>query len=261
MSDVSSPGLRLDFGSLPLVEVAVRITFSQPLELKFATINHVAEKLQRDFPTLAEPQVFEIPPGISAQVELGPGTLVGAIYSGNPHGIIVTVQAQLVVARWLKQVQSNAPDYPRYPALRGALWQAIDALTEATNESPLPIAVSNMSYVNFLTMSPSEPVLATYFSELVHVRAVLHAQSLHKVEASWREPDDVDLRFMLEQVTAKDDVEGFRLTTAAGQRLAAEASPRDRLDALHTRLQAFFHDVLSEHAKKEWALTLPAVAQ
>ncbi|MGH8520290.1 MAG: hypothetical protein ACREU9_02350 [Gammaproteobacteria bacterium] len=260
MSNRTTPRVRLEFANLPLVEVAVRATFSQPLELKFAIINRVAERLRPDFPILAEPERFELPPGVSGQVEFGPGTLVGAIYSGNQHGIIITVQSQVIVARWLKQVQPSAPAYPRYSALRDALWQAFDALTDASNGARPPIVVTNMSYVNFWAMSPSEPVLAKYFSELVHVRAAVNSQALHKLEASWRERDDVDLRFTLEQVTAKmeeRDVEGFRLTTAAGQRLAASANPQEKLDFLHDRLQIFFREVLSEHAKTEWALTSP----
>ena len=260
MSNRTTAGVRLDFANLPLVEVAVRAAFSQPVELKFAIINQVAERLRSDFPILAEPERFEVPPGVSGEVRIGPLNLVGAIYSGNQHGIIITVQSQLIVARWLKQVQPSAPPYPRYSALRDALWQAFDALVDACNGACPPIAVTNMSYVNFLTMSPSEPVLAKYFSELVHVRAAENSQALYKLEASWRERDDVDLRFTLEQVTAKmdeRDVEGFRLTTAAGQRLAASANPQETLDSLHDRLQIFFRDVLSEHAKTEWALKSP----
>lgn len=260
MSNRTTAGVRLDFANLPLVEVAVRAAFSQRVELKFAIINRVAESLRSEFPILVEPDRLELPPGISGPVEFGSGTLAGASYSGNQHGIIITVQSQLIVARWLKQIQPSPPPYPRYSALRDALWQAFDALTDAINGARPPIAVTNMSYVNFLTMSPSEPVLAKYFSELVHVRAAVNSQALYKLEASWREQDEVDLRFTLEQVAARmeeRDVEGFRLATAAGQRLAASANPQENLDSLHDRLQIFFRDVLSERAKTEWALTSP----
>ncbi len=253
-------GVRLDFAKLPLVEVAVRAAFAERVELKFTIINRVAESLRPDFPILAEPERFEIPPGVSGRMEIRTGNLEGALYSGNQHDIIITVQSQLIVARWLKQIQPGAPPYPRYSVLRDALWQAFDALVGACNGACPPIAVINMSYVNFLTMSPSEPVLTKYFSDLVHVRAAENSQALYKVEASWRERDDVDLLFTLEQVTAKmdeRDVEGFRLTTAAGQRLAASTDPKEKLDTLHDRLQIFFRDVLSEDAKAEWALKSP----
>ena len=114
-----------------------------------------------------------------------------------------------------------------------------------------------MSYVNFLQIAHDQPVLRRYSSERARVEVANGARKIHKVETSWQEPDGVGLRFSLEQVTATVDaakVEGFRLTTAAGQRLVEGGSEGEALDVIHDRLQIFFLDILSADAKAEWDL-------
>jgi uncharacterized protein (TIGR04255 family) len=240
------------------VEAAVRVSFETSLKLTFAIINRVADQLRHQFPILEEPAAFEGTPGVKGpSVTLGPGQILGAVYTGNPDGLVITLQGQVIVARWLKQTRKGAAEYPRFPALRSAVWQAVDAFKGACGGQLPRIVVANMSYVNFLGVGHAEPVLSRYFSDLAQVKATQDARQIHKVEVSWAESDAVDLRYDLEQVTAKvgdETVEGYRIKTAAGSRLPEGADAKQALEQVHHRLQFFFKSLISDYAKEEWQL-------
>ena len=258
MAGSQKGSLRLDFGNLPLVEAAVRVSFESPSPLTFGIVNEVHRRLREKFPQVSEPKQIEVAPGISgATVAFGPGHISGVVYTGNAEGLIIAIQNQVVVARWHKQVANDAPEYPRFPALSEALWRAVDALASArTGESP-PIVVVNMSYVNFVRVAETDNVLQTYLSERAQVGAAANARRIHKVEVSWQETESVDLRFNLERVTAQggdESVEGYRLTTAAGTHLGDAQKEKQGLDAIHDRLQTFFVSLISDRAKTEWQL-------
>ena len=259
-------GLRLDFDNLPLVEAAVRVSFESPVELTFSIVNGVHEHIgDNDFPQVSEPQQLEAPPGVGeSAVALGPGKISGVVYMGGPQGLAVTLQSQVVVARWVKQVADESPPYPRFPALRDTAWKTVEAFAGVCQRATLPVAAVNMSYVNFLKTDDAAGVLKTYFSRLAQVQATERAAHIHKVEFSWREHDGTDLRFRLEKVTAQvgdEAIDGYRLTTIAGIRLTQPSDDsNEKLEHVHDRLQVFFRDLISEQAKKEWKLREPADA-
>lgn len=250
--------LRLNFGNLPLVEAVVRASFAKPLELKFSAITDVHNKLKDAFPQITESKVYEPAPGMTEEtVRIGPGHITGVVFAGNPAGLQSTLQSRVAVVRWVKQLISEAPTYPRFPALRTALWQVVEAVKAAYGLESLPIAVVNLSYVNFIRVTDFSTVLTRYFSELVHVRATENAEEIRKLEVSWRE-HGIDLRFQLEKVSAtfgEDVVDGCRLTTIAGMYVPTpDGDEKETLEEVHTRLQVFFRDVISKRAKKEWQL-------
>ncbi len=258
MAANSNQRIRLDFANLPLVEVCARVSFESPVTLTYATVNGVYDRLRSSFPALTEPTRFEAPPGIEdAALAVGPGKITGAVYTGHSQGLNITLQGQVIVARWVKRVGDEVSEYPRFPVLSQALWDALQAFREVAAGQVSRIVVANMSYVNFLRIRHSAPVLSRYFSDLAQVRATQNAKEIHKTEVAWSESDGVDLRYRLEQVTAKvadEKVDGYRLTTAAGTRLDTGADVTRTLDVVHNRLQLFFRDLISDEARKEWQL-------
>ncbi|MCH8806692.1 MAG: hypothetical protein IH986_11460 [Planctomycetes bacterium] len=247
----------MDFGNLPLIEAAVRASFHGSVPLSYDIVNLVADRLKPTFPQLAEPKQIEIAPGAGpSPAEFGPAFLPGAVYSGHVAGLTLSLHPQVIVSRWVKQF-GRGERYPRYPALRDALWSAVEAFREASGDKYPGTAIVNMSYVNFLPSSDAESVLKTYFSDQVQVGAMGSARRVRKLEASWSESDDLDVRFAIEQVTARlaDSVtEGYRLTTAAGLRLAESLDAKSALEKIHEVLQEFFLVLINDHAKKEWQL-------
>lgn len=249
--------LRLDFGNLPLIEAAIRASFAQTVDLKFAAVNKVHERLRDSFPHVTEPQHHEVAPGVTEHVEIRPGVITGVVFAGNPEGLRIVLQRRVAVVRWVKQFISEAPAYPRFPALRAPLWKVIDAVKDACEFDSFPIAVVNVSYVNFIHVTDFSSVLRDYFSSLVHVKATDRAEEIPKIEVAWRE-EGIDLRFRLEKVSAtlgEETMEGCKLTTVAGMRVPpTDGDAPTTLETVHARLQMFFRDVISDRAKQEWQL-------
>jgi uncharacterized protein (TIGR04255 family) len=258
--------LRLDFKSLPLIEAAVRASFNGPRALTYTLVYSIAQELGGSFPSLEEPKQLEVAPGTGeTPFTIGPGYLSGAVYTGNKHGLSVSVQPQVIVARWTKHPHPGManPDYPRFPAVRDALWTTVEAFRKGCGDEYPGISVVNMSYVNFVPSGDSAGFLKTYFSSESQLHVMDKAKQVRKLEAGWSEGDDLDVRFAVEQATARmpDGVTaGYRLTTAAGLRLGESVDAKSGLETVHYRLQEFFLELISEQARTEWKLEEPAHA-
>ncbi len=250
--------MRLDFDNLPLVEAAARVSFVPPIPLTFSMINAVHDTIKDEFPRLATPSRFEAAPGIGTRtVTISPDQLVGVVYTGNARGLSIGLQQDVIIARWQRSISEPGVAYPRFPGLRKILLQTIDAVRAAATPEALTAVVVNMSYTNFIEAPVTADALRDYFSRTVHVEALADADTVNKLELAWRE-GDTDLRFCLENVTAKlgdTTSDGFRLTTVAGQVLErANADTPHGLNAVHQRLQLLFTELISEQAKLQWGL-------
>ncbi|MCH8149248.1 MAG: hypothetical protein IH987_14905 [Planctomycetes bacterium] len=250
----TNPGL--EFDNLPLVEAAVRASFNGPSALTYSLINAIATTLKSSFPQLTESKQFEAVPGAGQfQAEIGPAYLPGAVYAGHTSGITLSVQPQVIVARWVKHPSLNEQKYPRFGELRRALWNAVEAFRKASGNEFPGIAVVNMSYVNFIPASDPSAVLKTYFAEKTRLGAMDSARQVRKLEAAWSNDDNLDVRFSLEQATAKLPAgveQGYRLTTAAGLRMVESVDAKAGLEVVHDTLQTFFLELISQQAKDEW---------
>jgi uncharacterized protein (TIGR04255 family) len=250
---------RLDFGKLPLIEAAVRATLSAKVPLTYAIVDAIRQRLAPSFPTLTEPQQLEVAPGVGQVIlESGPSYLPGAVFTGHARGLSVSVHPQVVVARWVKQYIPAQTTYPRYSQLRDAIWDAVEAFRQGVGDGGFPaISVVNMSYVNFLPVE-GPATIRSYLSDEANLPALNRARQIRKHEAAWSEEDSLDVRFALEQVTAKlggDRLsEGYRLTTAAGFRLAESIDAKSGLERVHDKLQDFFLMLISSRAIEEWEL-------
>lgn len=250
--------LRLDFDNLPLVEAAVRASFNGSKPLTYTLVNLVAHELGQLFPRLEEPKQLEVAPGSGeTQIAIGSAYLPGAVYAGHKDGLSVSVQPQVIVSRWVRHPSLQNPNYPRFAALRDALWIAVEAFRKGCGDEYPGIGVVNMSYVNFVASRDPAGFLKTYFSPDSQLRAMDQAQQVRKLEASWSEGDDLDVRFAIEQAAAnlpEGVTPGFRLTTAAGLRFGASQDAKTGLERVHDRLQEFFLKLISKRAKVEWKL-------
>lgn len=250
--------LRLDFDNLPLVEAAVRASFNGPLALTYSLVNSIAQELQPSFPRLQAAEQVEVAPGKSGtQIEFGPGCLPGALYTGHESGLSVSLQPDVIVARWAKHPGLQQSPYPRYGKLRDSLWMAVEAFRKATGDDYPGIAVVNMSYLNFIPVPDPASVVKTYFSDEAQLQAMENAQQVRNLEAGWNRDDDVDVRFAVVQGTAKlpeGPTPGYRLTTAAGLRLGEALDAKSGLESVHDVLQELFVNLISEQAKREWEL-------
>lgn len=248
----------LNFGKLPLVEVAVRATLGAYTTLTYRIVNAVGADLRSEFPDLREPTQLEVAPGVSEfQAELSLALLPGAVYSGNKLGLSISLQRRVVVVRWARNPLSPEPNYPRYDALRKPLWTCVNSLRNAIGDDFPPIVVVNMTYVNFIHTEAPSSVVTDYFSESVRLKQMDSALEVRKLEGAWSQPGGSDVRFALEQAIANlpdGPKKGYRLTTGAGLNLEPSADPSSGLNKIHDELQDFFVKLLSDRAKTEWQL-------
>jgi hypothetical protein len=248
---------RLDFGKLPLLEAAVRASLTSPVALSYAIVGAIGRDLEPGFPAIAEPTQIEVVPGGPSKFELGIGTLPGAVFAGHEKGLMVSVHPQVVISRWLRQFGPQEKPYPRFSLLSETLWKTVDALGRAAGKDLPPLAVVNMSYVNFVREPHSAAGIRHYLSGRAQLGVMEGARQTRKLEAAWGEPDGIDLRFSVEEVSAKlgdEVIDGYRLTTAAGKRLAGTVNARTDLESIHERLQSFFLELISDSAKQDWQL-------
>jgi uncharacterized protein (TIGR04255 family) len=250
---------RLDFGNLPHIETVVRATLKSSVNLTYSLVNSVAEKLSGSFPVLSEPKQFEMPPGDEPRPEqFGLGAaLPGAVYTGDPTGLSVSLHAQVIVCRWTKYSGPGASPraYPHFESVRDGLWNTIDAVKEITGQDFPGLLVVNMSYVNFIEVDAD--AIQSYLSDDFRLSSMKDAKDVSKLEASWRHDSDADIRFAIERATAifpSGPVNGYRLTTVAGSYLDDKADAHSRLDDLHSLLGKFFLSLISKRAKQEWQL-------
>lgn len=258
MSEARSGGLRLDFGpKLPLIEAAVRLTLSDPIDLTFRLIFDLHEGLKSEFPDLDQvSEGLDPSPGISEQFQITPASIHGTVFAGHRDGISIKVQQHLLAVRWRRGFGESGPDYPRFDALNDALWRVVRILEEVRSK-PAPIVVVNMSYANFVTVSDRGSVIRDYFAPATNISIADGATLMHKFEGSWREGDRIDVRFLIQSSKTEVDgekVDGFNLTTAAGSVIDEPMRAPDTLVGIHGRLQTFFKELISDRAKDEWEL-------
>lgn len=246
--------VRLDFQNLPLLESAARISFAAPNKIALQNAVDLLERLgNRGEWSVSQPDRFEVPPGIDgAEIDVSSSFVL----SNLDIGLAVTVQKQLIAARWSKSISPGNP-YPRYAALRDTLWRTVDALT-VMGALHSQVAVVNLLYVNFVHARSNESVLSDYFSSKVQVPVFQNAVSLQEYRLAWRSACEIDLRLEVAAAEVRfgpDIFNGYRLVTAGGNRLSGTMDARGELDRVHDSLQEMFRDVLSERAKSEWSLT------
>ncbi len=56
--------MTLDFGKLPLIEVAARVAFQAPIALTYEAVYAIHNRMKDQFPSVSTPNQIEIAPGI-----------------------------------------------------------------------------------------------------------------------------------------------------------------------------------------------------
>jgi len=241
----------LEFDKLPLVEAAVRFSFDKSLQADFRTARAVLDKLPK-FNNLDLPSQIELPPGIQQPaLVVGPNVPSAFSLTGHEEGITLTLQPQLLAARW--QRTRDSADYPRYGALRESLNDLFKAMPEPT----APVAVVNIVYVNFIpTKDPGSRFIEKYFADIAQVGLFKSAPKVQQFTAAWRASATIDLRVDLRHAT-RNSADGQRLLTAAGSRIQPGDNAFSRLDEVHDELQRCFLELISDDAKAEWSYSEP----
>jgi hypothetical protein len=244
----------LEFKNLPLVEVSVRAFFADHVPLNLAVLQGVAAALGGQFSRFADQEVPEPTPVKLSSVITG-AKIGGFRLEGNDLGIEASVQTHLITAQWLRRFGEGARPYPRFGGLRDSLWAVTDAVTAHVAERPPVIKAVNILYANFIPSGGASfhDVLGRYLADDARVGVGRDAARFHDLNVSWRSKDGIDQRFFVCS-GEHGELKGYVLGTVAGAEVAEQSPPRILLELVHDRLQAFFRELISVDAKKEWGL-------
>ncbi len=242
--------MKLDFSNLPLIEAAIRFSFTNPLALGFEQMFKLAE-LARPGYAASDLTTRELPPGqnVINLLPVGPGMLF------QKDGTRVLLQSDMLATRWIRSGLPGGQDYVRYPTLKAAAEEFFAHLTAVCGARP-SVSVVNMVYVNFIRPDDGDMTIHDYFEKNVFPRRISAASRVYSVQESWREPDSVDLTLDLQEATIKQgeqEFQGYRFATAGGFR-PEPGEEMAALDRVHERLQEFFNELLTNRAKTWWAL-------
>jgi uncharacterized protein (TIGR04255 family) len=247
--------MTLEFERLPLVEAAVRFSYTTPFEMSYELFLSLSSSLGETFTGPFELPNFETPPGIAELSMPIPPKLSGAMFREVETGIRVLVEPQLALVRWLHSPTPPVRPYPRYTHLRTIADRMLQALANSSAAWLKPTVV-NMVYVNFLTedvsLMPTEFLKDNAFPPEFRGK-----EQYNTFEIGYRDTDGADITIDVKSAYQRihgGEQPGYRFATASGVRPVGAAVPLQSADMVHEKLQNLFVNLISERAKEAWGL-------
>lgn len=253
----------LEFRNLPLIEVAIQISFQKPAELSVSRIMELRARLEERFSVAGDLTRYDVPPGGGAVFSFDPTALSGVQFSGHENGVLLSVQPQLLTVRWLKRFREQVKPYPRFPVMLETLEWSLDHVLNVLAEAEIQPAIANVRYLNFVRTNELRPtdILNRYFVSDVWTDLLTKAEAIQDFNVAWKETSDLEVRLHIQRTQsiqrsqAQDEqvtIPGFLLTTVAGRKYGSADDTPSLLRLLHSRLQSFFEEIISDKAKDEW---------
>jgi uncharacterized protein (TIGR04255 family) len=243
------------FANLPLVEVACRFSYREPLPVGLTFFSDLADALRtRGFGTLNDLQRIEEVPGLVLAPEIRIGTPMpasGASYTGKPQGVSLNFQRHVVSVRW--NGEGGSSQYPGFvggilPSCQAA-FEAIDSVVAGRSHPD----VGNMYYVNRI------PVDADFtwseIERLLSIGTIPLAQSsmlVHGLNLNVRRKDGVDYRVEIELIDQESEQRAMVLVNTAGSGIGPNDDPLRKTESLHSVLIEEFEKMLTEEAVSRW---------
>jgi uncharacterized protein (TIGR04255 family) len=251
----------LEFGDLPLIEVAARIALDKELpDFKLAKLFKLKQALEKEFPIVEETPLFEMAAPPVKPPKLAPGTLIAVNFIADPPDVRVTVQPNLIKWAWTRTFEKNTNrflDYPRYKRLR----EELSILAELTGNIFCGCALEakslNMGYTNFISTKgkTANETSERYLARNINSEIMGSSPTVHEISLNWRTSKGLDRKLHFaagHSDFGSEQVEGYVLTTNVGGFVASGKDPIALLDEVHLDLQDFFLNIISDQAKKEW---------
>lgn len=228
--------------------------------MRYSLLQELTKGFESDglFHVISELTEIEAAPGINAPAQFVWGQPHGAKFINEKSGLSFVLQPNVLALRWTYSEHGGA--YPQFESLLGTFKVVASRVARVflPDQDGLPVAVTNMVYINFIKPSNMGKVLSEYFNENAAVGILKNAKIVNVVDVSWREEEDpLDLRFELRRIGVRREEtieEEFKLATAAGLILSEGADKWDAVCKVHERLLQLFEGILSEKAKTDWGM-------
>jgi uncharacterized protein (TIGR04255 family) len=243
----------LRFSNIPLQQVEMRLYFSgkHSISLTYRLIVHFYGLFKDRFPELLEPDNIETNRASEHSVKLGLLAPLGVIYANPDDGLCLKVQANMIKLEWNRQ-GADGPEYPGFEGLLVELRNVVETFETELGYS-LPVRICNMTYTKIILgpQGPGEDLLAKYYADGIWGTPVMRSHVFHEAQIGWRTESTVDLRLQVQYGSA-NEAEGYLVSEHGGVELKDQQTAFDGLIAVHSELESFMKESLSETAKEEW---------
>jgi uncharacterized protein (TIGR04255 family) len=251
----------LEFGDLPLIEVAARIVLAPELaDFGIGKISKLTEALKNKFPIVEDVSSLEMTGPMPKLPKVVPGVLMGVNLVAMPQDVRVTVQRNMIKWSWTRALEENTkklPEYPRYNRVRDELLLVTEWVRNIFSKNVLPVNIVNMVYTNFVATKAKtiSETSGRYLARSINPAIMEDSSAVHEISLNWRTSNGLDRRVQFaagHSSYGPDQVEGYVLSTSVGGFMGSKENPIKLLDEVHLDLQGFFLTVISDQAKKEW---------
>jgi hypothetical protein len=254
----------LEFEKLPLIEVALKRVIEPRLPVDLPFVVRLAESLGGRFDQVLDLPGIEQPPGPPAQEPYQVHTAKGCRLLDSRSGVTVTLQRDLLVARWSRTdtkteagTDTRTGGYPRFPELQDAL-SAVECAIRGFGGFPegSRTRVVNVAYANRVEAAGShdcvEPSPWPVAPDWVPC-ALRNAGQFRELQTCHRADNGTDRRLLL-QYREDGGRPWFLLLTVAGKAIGDKDDPQTAEEVVHDALIEWFPQLLSEDAKAEYGL-------
>lgn len=240
----------VEFESLPLQEVALRLVPAAPLVLTLPkAISYVARLEPLGWTPYIGTVPTELAPGSYPEISFGTG-IERLAFMHQDQGLIAIVQSNVVALRW--QHVAGGTAYPRYRAMREHLDALLAGSVEAADVSSF--AVAQMAYV----VHPEADGSTAGFEELLNqdtfARICVSGVAPSDLNIGWRD-HGIDFRVVVGAMRVGSSpslVEGRTLTTIAG--IYETDVDMETVDRLHSAFIAHFRRWISPTFQARYGL-------
>lgn len=238
----------LEFAGLPLIEVALKRVITPHVPVNLPMVLRLARDVGSRFSHVLDLEHVEQPPGSIQGARYDIHTTGGCRLIEAGTGITVTVQRDLLTARWSR---TDIADYPRFPALQGAL-DAVMASIRAVNIGDVRTCLVNVAYANRVDNAPCQvssntacwPIAPEWTPPaLTSVGQPIEQQTV------FRGANGIEHRLSLVLHEGSDEsAPWYLLLTVGGKRVEQDDDELDVELAVHDSLMDWFPSVLSKDA-------------
>jgi uncharacterized protein (TIGR04255 family) len=255
---VSAKDYRIvEFTDAPLVEVAARFIFLEPLDrFDLSLISEVHQSVREEFPILGTAALPEAAPGEQV-LRLEMGEIAAVEYARPIEGRKVRLQDNLIASYWTKSLAEEAEPYPRYSGMVDTLSKFVSAVASASQRPHLRPRVVNLSYTDFIPVSHDQAgIVEEYLSPKIYSQDMATAPRIYELKSNYQGHSGVDRLFHFQRATLgtgeENRTEGYLIRTSCGINIKDTDDYRERLDSVHAEVLDLFLEALSEKAKERW---------
>lgn len=247
----------LEFASLPLVEVAVRLRPEPPTQVPHDLVQvcHLTTALHERLPVAR--YMEESYPSTAPFWPRRAKGLTSGLRFCNDEGLSLSILPHHMFVKWANREQLPKSPYPRFVCLEALLRWSVDRIRATLGADAIRgFSMASMSYVNFVETATASTWrdVRLYLRNEVIPPALRDDDLCNGLVLSWRDDEERDMRIEVRSVrpSVPEMPHGFELVTSSGCFFEAVSWPERELLDNHMALIKWFGDIITDMAYVKW---------